>query len=192
MSIIDWTKRSYQINNICHKNLHEIPKDYINPCLTELCCYGNKLRVIPNELINLQYLNCNINLLNNIPNSLINLKTLVCSYNNISSIPDSLINLRMLICSHNDMIYIPDTLINLKELYCFKNENLKIPILKTLEVLVCHNCEKFKKAGIFGIKGYKKMIKNYNIIMPFLIGIKKRKIRLNNDLIYKLFTKIKE
>jgi hypothetical protein len=33
---------------------------------------------------------------------------------------------------------------------------------------------------------YKRMLKNYDRIMPFLIGIKKKKISLDNDIIYKL------
>jgi Leucine-rich repeat (LRR) protein len=152
-----------------------------------MCCNSSNLTSIPCDIpISLKILHCSNNKLTNIPESLINLQELYCRDNQLINIPESLINLKRLICYNNQLTNIPESLINLRELCCFNNKNLKIPILRKLDILTCKGCRKFEKAGISSILEYKIMLKNYDRMMPFLIGIKKKKLKLNNDIIYKL------
>jgi Leucine-rich repeat (LRR) protein len=172
-------------------SLTYIPDTLIN--LKTLYCGCNQLINIPNTLINLETLACSQNQLTNIPDTLLKLKMLSCENNKLTNIPNTLLNLKYLYCGHNQLITIPDAL-NLEILFCEDNQFLNIPILRNLSGLNCHRCEKFQKAGINSIKDYKLMINNYDHIIPFLIGIKKQKLNLNNDIIYKLFilTKFKK
>jgi Leucine-rich repeat (LRR) protein len=150
------------------------------------CNSSNLTSISCDAPIDLKILHCFNNKLTNIPESLINLQELSCWHNKLTNIPESLINLQELYCWHNKLTNIPESLINLQKLYCGDNENLKIPILRKLNVLICEGCRKFKKAGISSILEYRIMLENYDKIMPFLIGIKKKKLKLNNDIIYKL------
>jgi Leucine-rich repeat (LRR) protein len=184
---INGKKFSYDIKALdCgHNKLTSIPKELTN--LQELYCRDNKLTNIPDIFVKLLILSCQHNQLIVIPKELTNLKELHCEFNKLISIPDTLINLKTLNCSWNRMIMIPDTLINLNLLYCSWNQDLKIPIIKNLEYISCTGCKKFKKAGIYNIRTYRTMRYNYRRIIPFLKATSKKKLRLNNDIIYKLF-----
>jgi Leucine-rich repeat (LRR) protein len=171
----------------CDDNkLTSIPASLIS--LRQLHCDNNELTSIPASLTSLEILLCHNNKLTSIPETLVKLKQLNCRNNKLTSIPASLTNLKELFCNDNDILVIPDTLVELRQLNCSNNSNLKIPILRNLIFFDFRGCMEFEKNGIHNYFHYIQMIKMYDKIMPFLIGIKKKKIRLNNDIIYKLKT----
>ena len=84
--------------------------------ITYLNCNSCKnIRRLPDNLINLKYLNCENTNISSIPNYYINLKYLnIRNCLNITIIPKHFYNLEKIVCSNTQIKTLPNNLYNLK------------------------------------------------------------------------------
>jgi hypothetical protein len=126
-------------------DLGTIPKEFTNLIHLDLSgCYLNKL---PEELINLRYLNCcsakwyDRQELTKIPNTYVELRTLICnSQEQLKFLPSVCTHLRHLECSYTLIKLIPTTYTELKTLECYGTNITEIP--NSFTKLTCLHCNK--------------------------------------------------
>lgn len=185
-----------KILDVTHStHLIEIPKIITLEQLK--CVYCRNLNKIPNDLINLKYLNISNTIkIKTLPNDLINLKILNASESELQLIPNTLINLeRINIDINHNIKQINDfkNLIYFSSRFCknINNINKNLYNLKELHLTQCNIIElpesliNLEILGIEGIKNikyipntYKKLIKLYCFDCHSLIKIPKTFINL--------------